>query len=238
MDKAILFFVDKIGTQFYSTDVFIIFMSFFLIFLIMELGIREEVRQRVEKILAVGQKEEVLVYLSDSPVEQQILFFPEHKDWLMAYLNRGYEFYEANVVLWMRVATVEQLRKYLQNGNFLPQDAEIELIYHLGVDGVKTVYVCGQDLGETTKIFMMTQFNHYELLAVLPYLAQKGLSEICQKQLFAKRRLDLIKAYVENGGALLPEYQCELVKLGVQDLIDAYFVRHPMSPEAEKLLNK
>ena len=155
----------------------------------------------------------------------------------MAYLNRGYEFYEANVVLWMRVATVEQLRKYLQNGNFLPQDAEIELIYHLGVDGVKTVYMCGQELSETTKIFMMTHFNHYELLSVIPYLAQKGLSEICQKQLFAKRRLDLIKVYIEHGGVLLPKYQCKLVKLGVQDLIDAYFVQHPMAPQVAKLLN-
>lgn len=204
----------------------------------MKLNMREEVKQRVEEILATGQRNEILTYLADSPYEQQILFYPEHKDWLNAYLDGGYEFYEANVVLFVQIATVEQLREYLQHKNFLTQDAEIELLYHLGAEGVKVVYQCGQTLSETTKIFLMVRLERHELLGVLPYLAPKGLSEVCQQHLFAKTRLDLIKAYVENGGALLPEYQCELVKLGVQDLIDAYFVRHPMSPEAEKLLNK
>ena len=204
----------------------------------MKLNMREEVKQRVEEILATGQRNEILTYLADSPYEQQILFYPEHKDWLNAYLDGGYEFYEANVVLFVQIATVEQLREYLQHKNFLTQDAEIELLYHLGAEGVKTAYQCGMELCETTKIFVLARFEHHELLQVLPFLAPKGLSEICQKQLFAKKRLDLIKAYVENGGVLLPKYQCKLIKLGVQDLIDAYFVHHPMSSEAEKLLNK
>lgn len=238
MDKASFFFVDKKGTHFYSKACFLIFMLFFLILLIMKLEMLEAVKQRAEKILAHGQTKEVITYLADNPQEQLILFFPEHQNWLEAYLDSGVEFYEANVVWFAKIATPEQLRKYLQNKNFLTQDAELELLYHLGAEGVKVVYQCGQALSETTKIFLMVRLERHELLGVLPYLAPKGLSEVCQQHLFAKKRLDLIKAYVENGGALLPEYQCELVKLGVQDLIDAYFVRHPMSPEAEKLLNK
>lgn len=203
----------------------------------MELSMREVVKKRMERLLSSGRKEEVIACLADSPWDQQILFVPEYKAWLEAYLDSGCEFYDTNVVLFVKIATVEQLRRYLQNKNFLTQDAEIELICHLRTEGVKTVYLCNMELDEMAKIFLMAYFNNEELLQVLPFLAHNGLSDVGQKQLFCKNRLGLIKAYIENGGILLPEFQCQLVKLGVQDLIDAYFVRHPMSPEAEKLLN-
>ena len=204
----------------------------------MKLEMREAVKQRAEKVLAQGQKNEVIAYLADNPQEQLILFFPEHQNWLEAYVDSGTEFYESNVVWFAKVATAEQLRKYLENRNFLTQEAELELIYHLGAEGVKIVYQCGQNFSETAKIFVLAHLDFDALKQVLPLFAPQGLSEVCQRQMFAKKRLGLLRAYIANGGVLAPEFQCQLVELGVQDLIDAYFVQHPMSKEAEKLLNR
>lgn len=197
---------------------------------------RKAVRERAESLLATGKKDEVLIYLAENPLEQQILFWLKHKDWLDAYLEEGYAFYVSNVLLFVKMATLQQVQTYLKHRHFLTSEAEIEFIYRFGVEGVKSFYEARHEFSESAKILIVNQFTVQDLLQIMPFLAKKGLSDIGQKQLFGRKRLDLLKAYIENGGCFISQYQCQLINLGVQDLIDAYFVSQPMSLEAAKLL--
>lgn len=197
---------------------------------------RKAVRERAERLLATGKKNEVLVFLEENPLEQQILFELKYKDWLDAYLEKRYEFYESNLLLFVKTATLQQIQTYLSNDCFLTSEAEIEFIYRFGVEGVKSFYEARHEFSESAKILILNQFTVQDLLLIMPFLAKQGLSDIGQKQLFGRHRLDLLKVYIENGGCFISQYQCQLINLGVQDLIDAYFVSQPMSLEAAKLL--
>ncbi len=192
----------------------------------------------LEKVFASGDIPAAVRSVVYNGEGQRLLFKPEHQPYLDAFVRYGHEFYNGNVVGFIAVATPELLQIYFEMGYLLEEDAQLEMAKKFGID-ILGVFLAYDYLCEKAELYVLEKFPREDVHAYLALVAKGALmlSEEGEKKLFALRDKALVATYVNASGKFSPQGQCELVKLGVPELTDSYFLQHEPCEEAKVLLD-
>lgn len=217
---------------------FVIFMFHFNFIIMKKYSEKNAVMARVKQIFANGDAAAVVRCVAYNPEAQQMLFLPENKDYLEEFVRYGHEFCGKNVARFVAVATPEMLKNYFEMGYLLDADAQLLLVQRFGGD-VLASYLEYDMLCDCVQERVLELFSFEKMKSFVAYVGGQGyqMSELVEEKLFENRSLTLISVFIYAGGVFSPHGECALIRLGVQELTDAYFSQRELGAEAAVLLD-
>lgn len=168
-----------------------------------------------------------------------MLFLPENQVYLEAFVRYGHEFCNKNVAQFVAVATPEMMKNYFEMGYLLDNASQDVMVRRFDMDVLRR-YMEYDMPCECVQNAVLDRFSHEDkiLFAECAGRLSCRLSASAEKRLFDCSALTLIAAFVHAGGVFSDEGECALVRLGIQELTDAYFSQHEPSAEAAALLDR
>lgn len=136
------------------------------------------------------------------------------------------------------MATPEMLKNYFEMGYLLDADAQLLLVQRFGGD-VLASYLEYDMLCDCVQERVLELFSFEKMKSFVAYVGGQGyqMSELVEEKLFENRSLTLISVFIYAGGVFSPHGECALIRLGVQELTDAYFSQRELGAEAAALLD-